>query len=123
MARVLIIDDTRANRELVEFILTRHGHQVDCAGSVAGGLAAARRERPDLVLVDLDMPVLDGFAGLAALRAEPALQGVTVAAVSVHDGWGPEALRCGYVDFIALPLEVADFVGRVEGLLPEAVGG
>ena len=82
MARILIIEDNPANVELMAFLLTAHGHAAASAPDGPRGIAAARAAPPELVACDVHLPGMDGFSVLAALKAEPALAGVPVLAVT-----------------------------------------
>lgn len=82
MARILVIEDNAVNLELTSFLLQAHGHEVLTATDGAAGLALARRDRPDLVLCDIQMPVLDGFAVASFMRAEPDLARVPLLALT-----------------------------------------
>jgi PAS domain S-box-containing protein len=73
MARVLVVDDNEANRELLVTLLGYHGHSVTAAADGRQALDAARRERPDLVITDLVMPVMDGYELIREIRADEAL--------------------------------------------------
>jgi len=82
------------------------------------GLAAARGLRPDLVLLDLDLPLLDGFAVRQRLQADPALAQIPCVALSAHamDGEIARAREAGFVDFLTKPLSLEPLLVMVEGL-------
>jgi len=81
-ARILVVEDNAANRELVRYLLASAGHEVLLAIDGAEGVALARARRPALILSDLQMPRLDGYAMLAALRADPACAAIPVVALT-----------------------------------------
>ncbi|SFL70298.1 response regulator [Rugamonas rubra] len=82
MARILIIEDNQPNRELLVYLLAAFGHQPLAAVDGEQGLALARAERPDLILCDIQLPGLDGYGVLLALRAHPATRAIPVLASS-----------------------------------------
>ncbi|MBQ5962861.1 response regulator [Massilia sp. ZL223] len=120
MARILIIEDNPANIELMSFLLSAHGHTPLTAPDGARGVAAARSERPDLVACDVNLPGMDGFAVLAALKAEPELAGVPVLAVTAlaMAGDREHVLAAGFDGYISKPIEPESFVAELEAFLP-----
>lgn len=122
MARILLIEDNEINLELTSFLLQAAGHQILSAADGASGLALARRERPDLVLCDIQLPELDGHAVAAALRADPVLGGVPLVAVTAAAMVGDRerALAAGFDAHVSKPIDPRSFVGLVESFLPPA---
>lgn len=120
MARILIIEDNPANLALMAFLLKAHGHGAVGAPDGARGIAAARAAPPDLVACDLKLPGLDGFAVLAALKAEPVLAGVPVLAVTAlaMAGDREKVLAAGFDGYISKPIEPESFVAELEAFLP-----
>lgn len=80
--RVLVIDDNRDLAFGIQFLLGRKGYQVELAGSGAEGIAAAERQRPDVILLDIGLPDINGFEVAQRLRGMPALQGVRLVGMS-----------------------------------------
>jgi two-component system cell cycle response regulator len=121
VARILIIEDTPANVELMRFLLSAHGHAPLVAADGAAGIALARRERPELVLCDLRLPGLDGYGVAAALRADPALAGLPLVAISALDEEGERErlLAAGFTGYIGKPIEPDSFVAELEAFLPQ----
>lgn len=122
MARILIIEDNPANVELMAFLLTAYGHSVASAPDGPRGIAAARAAPPDLVASDVNLPGMDGFSVLAALKAEPALAGVPVLAVTAlaMAGDREKVLAAGFDGYISKPIEPDSFVAELEAFLPAA---
>ncbi|MCC2956368.1 response regulator [Massilia sp. IC2-477] len=122
MARILIIEDNPANVELMAFLLTAYGHTAVSAPDGARGLAAARSTPPDLVACDVNLPDMNGFAVLAALKAEPALSGIPVLAVTAlaMAGDREKVLAAGFDGYISKPIEPDSFVAELEAFLPAA---
>jgi two-component system cell cycle response regulator len=122
LARILIIEDNPANVELMAFLLTAYGHTAVSAPDGPRGIAAARAEPPDLVACDVNLPGMNGFGVLAALKAEPSLQGVPVLAVTAlaMAGDREKVLAAGFDGYISKPIEPESFVAELEAFLPAA---
>ncbi len=119
MPKILVVDDNRPSRELIVDILRPLGFEVSEAPDGPSGLRAARALRPDLVLLDLTMPGMDGFAVLRELRSDPDCANIPVMAVTANamPGERARALLAGFTDFITKPLRSADLRQRVEAFL------
>lgn len=119
MARILIIEDNPANVELMSFLLGAYGHTPLTAADGARGVAAARSERPDLIACDVNLPGMDGFAVLAALKGDPALAGVPILAVTAlaMSGDREKVLAAGFDGYISKPIEPESFVAELEAFL------
>lgn len=113
MARVLVIDDSDDIRELYELILKTHGFEVQVAENGAVGFARARAWRPDVIVLDVAMPVMDGLELLVKLRSDLAPPIPPVVLCSGFDLTEAEALRRGAVRFLRKPVEPADLVAAV----------
>lgn len=122
MARILIIEDNPANIELMSFLLGAYGHTPLTAADGARGVAAARSELPDLIACDVNLPGMDGFAVLAALRGDPALAGVPILAVTAlaMAGDREKVLAAGFDGYISKPIEPESFVAELEAFLAAA---
>lgn len=122
MARILIIEDNPANIELMSFLLGAYGHTPSSAHDGPRGIAAARSERPDLIACDVNLPGMDGFAVLAALKADPALAGVPILAVTAlaMAGDREKVLAAGFDGYISKPIEPESFVAELEAFLASA---
>ena len=88
MATVLVVDDSSAIRRIIGRTLTEAGYRVVEAPDGRAALEACHVERPDLVLLDVDMPVMDGLSALRAMRDDPQLRGVPVLFLTAHTGRG-----------------------------------
>ncbi|WP_313034266.1 response regulator [Massilia alkalitolerans] len=122
MARILIIEDNPANVELMAFLLTAYGHHAVSAPDGPRGIACARAAPPDLVACDVNLPGMDGFSVLAALKAEPALARAPVLAVTAlaMAGDREKVLAAGFDGYISKPIEPESFVAELEAFLPAA---
>jgi len=119
VARILIIEDNPANIELMSFLLGAYGHTPLSAADGARGVAAARSELPDLIACDVNLPGMDGFQVLAALKGEPALAGVPILAVTAlaMAGDREKVLAAGFDGYISKPIEPESFVAELEAFL------
>jgi DNA-binding response OmpR family regulator len=122
---VLVVDDDELVCLLVEHKLAARGYRVMSAADGAAGLALARKARPDLVILDMMMPILDGRHVLQQLHADPALRSVPVIMLTARRGEGDvvDALELGAADFISKPFSPEELVARVARLLPHARTG
>jgi two-component system, cell cycle response regulator len=118
-ARILVIEDNKENLELMAYLLNAFGYQVLVAGDGQEGLEAARRELPDLILSDLQMPKLDGFEVARAVRQDPRLAKLPLVAVTAYAMRGDRdrVLEAGFDGYISKPIIPEEFVGQVERFL------
>nr|WP_145545442.1 response regulator [Variovorax boronicumulans] len=118
-ARILVVEDNAANLELARYLLASAGHEVLLAGDGRAGLALAMREQPDLIISDLQMPVMDGYALMAALRASPACAQTPVLALTAFSMPGDRdaVMRAGFTGYLSKPIEPEHFIGQVAGYL------
>ncbi len=122
-ARILVVEDNPMNLELVRDILTAEGYEVIEAADGATGVAVAVLEKPALILMDLQLPGLDGLEATRQIRADPALKDVPIVAVTAHamKGDDEKALAAGCDGFVAKPIQVRDFVATVRKFLAEGI--
>ncbi len=104
-SRILIADDRPSSRELLRLVLERSGYDVIEAADGQQALERARTENPDLILLDLQMPGLDGYGVLAALRGETRFQNLPVLALtaSAMRGDREKIMAAGFTDYLAKP--------------------
>lgn len=109
MSRILVADDNEASRELIREVLEMSGYDVVEAADGADAVERARENPPDLVLVDIQMPRLDGYGVLRELRADPRLAGLHVVALTAFamQGDRERALDAGFDGYITKPVEIA----------------
>jgi len=112
---VLIVDDNDLNRILLRDILQFHGYEVIEADNGADGERMAREQLPDLVLLDIQMPVMNGYATIAALRRIPALEEIKVIAITSFAMPGDREIiiAAGFDGYIAKPLDVRALPGQI----------
>ena len=117
--RILVVEDNPKNLKLIRDVLQYWGYQVMVATSGEAGVELATEEPPDLVLMDLQLPGIDGHEALRRLRQEPttrALPVVAVTAFAMQDDRDRVALA-GFDGFLAKPLSVRDLPDQVNGFL------
>jgi two-component system cell cycle response regulator DivK len=117
--RILYIEDNEQNVYLVSFLLTARGHEVLWAKDGAEGLELAARHRPALILLDIELPVMDGYAVARALREQPELRETPIMALTSYamPGDREKALEAGCSGYIEKPIRPATFTAEVEGIL------
>jgi len=117
--RILVVDDEPAVREVVRSLLERHGYDLDEASCGLEALEKARSWNPDLVLLDIAMPGMDGFETCRRLKEDPATRRIPVVMSTALADRGSriEALRAGASDFLGKPVDATELAVRVENLL------
>jgi CheY-like chemotaxis protein len=122
MARILYVEDNDDNVYVVQQRLGRAGHTVLVARDGAEGIAMAAAEQPDLVLMDLSMPGLDGWEATRRLKAAPETRAIPVIALSSHAMAGDreKALAAGCDDYDTKPVDIARLRGKIDALLAKA---
>ena len=121
--RILMIEDNEDNRRILRDLLTSKGYDVIEAEDGIDGVSAAETFRPDLILMDIQLPGIDGVEALRRLRADPATQGIPVIAVtaSVMNAQQAEFRDAGFDDLEFKPVSVAGLLRKVRVLLDESV--
>jgi two-component system cell cycle sensor histidine kinase/response regulator CckA len=120
MATILIVDDLSTNRKFLVTVLRHHGHRLLEAADGREGLAAVRADRPDLVITDVLMPVMDGYELVRQLRLDPATSGIPVVFHTAHYGEREAralARSCGVAYVLTKPAASADVVAIVDHVL------
>ena len=119
MKKILVADDKETSRELVRTVLEASGYEVYEAADGIEALEQARRENPDLVILDLHMPRLDGFGVIAELRRDEKFAATPVMALTASAMMGDreQALAAGFTGYIAKPIPLAALRSEVERLL------
>ena len=116
MKKVLVVEDNENNLYMLRFILTRLGHTVLEARDGASGVDLALRERPDLILMDIQLPVLDGYAATRKIRAEASLSEVPIIAVTSYAMAGDreKALEAGCTAYVEKPIDPESFIKELK---------
>ena len=115
-ARILLIEDNEQNRYLLTFLLEQSGHEVVPAINGSLGLELATKVSPDLILLDIQLPGMDGYAVARALKNDPRLKSVPIVAVTSYAMVGDrdKALAAGAEGYIEKPINPETFVEEVE---------
>ncbi len=124
-ATILVIEDHPTNLYLVTFLLEKRGHRIVAAGDGPRGIELAGELRPDLILLDIQLPGLDGYGVARALKGDPALRAIPIVAVtsSAMAGDREKVLATGADGYLEKPIDPATFVADVEAFLPPGVKG
>ncbi len=117
--RVLLVEDNPDNFQLVRFLLEQGGHQVLGAYNGREGVELARKEMPDLVLMDLSLPEVDGWTAARQLKEDPATAAIPLLALTAHTLPGDRlrALQSGFNGFISKPIDIKSFPEKINRAL------
>lgn len=119
MTKILYIEDNEDNVYMLSRRLQRRGYKVIVAGDGEAGIAMAQRDQPDLILMDLSLPVIDGWEASRRLKAQQATNAIPIIALSAHalSGEREKALAAGCEDFDTKPVEFGRLVEKIEAAL------
>jgi two-component system cell cycle response regulator DivK len=122
MAKVLLIEDNELNRDMLSRRLIRRGFQVVFAMDGQQGVDLARSERPDIILMDMSLPVIDGWEATRRVKADDATRSVPVIGLTAHAMAGDreKAIEAGCDDYDTKPVELDRLIGKIERLLGTA---
>ena len=125
MPKILLVEDNEMNRDMLSRRLIRSGYDVILAVDGAEGVAMAASAAPDLVLMDMSLPVLDGWEATRRLKGDPETRRLPVIALTAHAMAGDEkkAREAGCDDFDTKPVEYTRLLSKIEGLLQKRVAG
>jgi CheY-like chemotaxis protein len=117
--RVLLVEDNEMNRDMLARRLARKGYSVSVALDGAQGLELAAELAPDLILMDMSLPVLDGWEASRRLKADPALRGIPILALTAHamSDDRTKALEAGCDEYDTKPVEFSRLLEKMETLL------
>lgn len=123
MARILIVEDNPANMKLTNLLVRNAGHTVLCAVDAETGLTLARSEQPDLILMDVQLPGMDGLAATALLKHDPRTASIPVIALTAMAMKADEEKSqiAGCDAYIAKPLRYQELYAAINGLLAPEV--
>ena len=119
MVKILYVEDNEDNVYMLRRRLERKGFEVVVAHDGEQGIVAAERERPDLILMDLSLPVIDGWAAARHLKGAPLTQVIPIIALSAHAMAGDreKALAAGCDDYDTKPVHLASLIAKIDALL------
>jgi two-component system, cell cycle response regulator DivK len=120
--RILVVEDTEDNRQIIGDLLTSVGYELVEAADGVEGLAVAQSHRPDLILMDIQLPVMDGYEATRRIRTIPELAGVPIIAVTSYALSGDEAKAraAGCDGYIAKPFSPRELLAKIREFLPDA---
>ena len=124
MTKILYVEDNEDNVFMLTHRLSRRGYEVVVAGDGEQGVSLATEQMPALILMDLSLPVLDGWEATRQLKANPATQDIPVIALSAHamPGDAEKALAAGCDDYDTKPIEMKRLLSKIAALLPAGSG-
>jgi len=119
MAKILLVEDNEMNRDMLARRLERRGYQVVIAMDGVQGVQLAQTEAPDLILMDMSLPVLDGWEATQRLKAEPATRAIPIIALTAHAMAGDreKALAAGCDDYDSKPIDFTRLLEKIQTLL------
>jgi two-component system cell cycle response regulator DivK len=122
MAKILLVEDNEMNRDMLSRRLTRNGYEVLIAVDGQQGADMALAERPDLVLMDMSLPVIDGWEATRRIKANDATRRIPVIALTAHAMAGDreKAMEVGCDDYDTKPVEMTRLLGKIAALLKSA---
>lgn len=124
MAKILIVEDNVENWDMLSRRLQRRGYEVVIAGDGQQALDMARTEAPDLILMDMNLPVMDGWEATRRLKADPHTRALPVIAVTAHGMAGDreKVLEVGCDEHHTKPVELTKLLAQIETALKKAAG-
>jgi len=125
MPKILLVEDNEMNRDMLSRRLTKRGYQVAIALDGVQGVELARSESPDLVLMDMSLPLKDGWEATAEIKSDPATSSIPVIGLSAHamSGDRDKAMQAGCDDYDTKPIELDRLLKKIESLLAERATG
>jgi CheY-like chemotaxis protein len=119
--KILHIEDNEQNRYLVTFLMEQSGYEVVAAMSGPRGIELANEIRPDLIVLDIQLPGMDGYAVARALKGNPQLRAIPIVAVTSYAMVGDreQAIAAGCDGYIEKPVNPETFVSEIESFLPQ----
>ena len=124
MTTILLVEDNEMNRDMLSRRLERRGFTVVVALDGESAIDVARTSRPDLILMDMSLPVMDGWEATRRIKAEPELQHIPIIALTAHAMAQDRdnAMRAGCDDYDTKPIELPRLLAKMDALLPVSEG-
>jgi two-component system cell cycle response regulator DivK len=119
MPKILLVEDNEMNRDMLSRRLERRGYEIVIAVDGQQGVDLARSSSPDLILMDMSLPVIDGWEATRQLKAQPEFKAIPIIALTAHamSGDREKALEAGCDDYDTKPIELPRLLGKIEALL------
>jgi CheY-like chemotaxis protein len=123
MARILLVEDNEMNRDSLSRLLQRRGYEVTCAVDGLLAVEMASRELPDLILMDVGLPIIDGYEATRRIKANPATRNIPVIALTAQAMSSDRALavNAGCDDYDTKPVDLQRLLGKITERLPRPV--
>jgi two-component system cell cycle response regulator DivK len=120
MKKLLLVEDNEMNRDMLSRRLVRRGYEVLVATDGAQGVAEATQHQPDLIIMDMSLPILDGWESTRRLKEQPETRDIPVIALTAHamSGEREKALAAGCNDYDTKPVDFPRLLEKIESLLP-----
>jgi len=124
VSKILLVEDNELNRDMLSRRLERKGYSVVMAVDGAQGVEMARTETPDLILLDMSLPVIDGWEAARRIKADPATAGIPIIALTAHamSGDREKALEAGCDDYDTKPIDLPRLLEKIATWLSPAAG-
>ena len=121
MAKILLVEDNELNRDMLKRRLERRGHEISIAVDGAEGVEKATNEKPDLILMDLNLPILDGWEATRQIKANEETGGIPIIALTALAMAGDQkkAMQAGCDDYDTKPVELPRLLEKIGALLGE----
>ena len=121
MPKILLVEDNEMNRDMLSRRLSKRGYEIVLAMDGEEGIAKARSERPDLILMDMSLPIKDGWETTAELKSDVVMQKIPVIGLSAHamSGDRDRAMQAGCDDYDTKPVELDRLLAKIEALIPK----
>ena len=119
MPKVLLVEDNEMNRDMLSRRLTRRGFEVVFAGDGQQGMDLARSEKPDVILMDMSLPVMDGWEATRRIKADGTMRSIPVIGLTAHamSGDREKAIEAGCDDYDTKPVEIDRLLEKIRRLL------
>lgn len=123
MSKILLVEDNEMNRDMLSRRLQRKGHQVLIAIDGVQGLELAQSHEPDIILMDMSLPLIDGWQATQQLKAAPETSAIPIIALTAHAMAGDreKCLQVGCDDYDTKPIEFSRLLGKIQALLEKNV--
>lgn len=122
MPKILLVEDNEMNRDMLSRRLQRRGYEIVIAIDGAVGVAMVDSEKPDLILMDMSLPVMDGWEATRQLKANPHTKSIPIIALTAHamSGDREKALASGCDDYDTKPIDLSRLLEKIQAYLPQS---
>jgi CheY-like chemotaxis protein len=122
MSKILLVEDNELNRDMLSRRLTKRGYEVSIAMDGVEGVAMTRDTLPNLVIMDMSLPLKDGWEATADLKSDPTTRFIPIIGLSAHamSGDRDKAMAAGCDDYDTKPIDLPRLLGKIEALLPQS---